>query len=212
MKLWNILNWAISIGMLILVGSILFSPLPKLSAYGFPLLLAIIGLGALSLIHSVYEFVRSTPKRRWAEPKPEVPPTTFLNINVKTWKTIGEWAFWLVILFALWQFRRGALGSKECPDIVRGNPEGAITVQYFYSPFCPACWKGEQVLQQFIKKYPRVRFENFDARYCSSAMWEAGVRGSPAYHFRSANASDTVYGADTERIENALCAVGGCTS
>ncbi len=211
MKLWTISSWVIGIGIVALMGSILFAPLPLLSRYGLALLMTVIILGAVSLVHSLLVFVKETPKRRWAEPKTDASQPMFLNLKLKTWKNIGEWALMLIVLFVLWQFQHGNLGSRECPDIVRGNPSSSIRVQYFYSPFCPACWKGEQIMQRLVAKRPDVRFENFDVRYCGEVMFAEGVRGSPAYHVKNANMSETTYGTDVARVEQEVCSLlGGC--
>lgn len=210
MKLFDILNWIVGIGVTALIISILFVPLPVLSKYGFMLLMTIIVLGVLGLVHSALVFVRDIPKRKWNEQKAETPLLTYFGLKVKTWKSVGEWGFMLIVIIVLLQFQRGNLGSKECPDIIRGNSDSTIVVQYFYSPFCPACWKGERIAQQLLDRYPGVRLENYDARYCKRVMLDAEVRGSPAYRFQSANASQIVYGVDKEQIENTFCAMGGC--
>ncbi len=161
-------------------------------------------------MHSALVFVRDIPKRKWSEQKQEAPSPTYFGLRIKAWKSIGEWAFMLIVFVVLWQFQSGNLGSKECPDLVRGNPEGATTVQYFYSPFCPACWKGERFLQGLVAKYPQFRFENFDARYCQEVMLREGVRGSPAFHVKNASQAETVYGVDAERVEQTVCSIGDC--
>jgi len=198
------------VGIVALLVLILFVPLSFWAKYGFSLLITAIILGLLSLIHSAFVFVKETPKRKWGKPKPEAPQKIFLKLKIKTWKTIGEWAFVIVALIVLWQFKQGSIGSKECPDIVRGSVDSSITIQYFYSPFCPACWEVETLLQGLIAKYPKVRFENYDVRYCKESAFKARVRGSPAYHVQNLNSSEVVYGLELNKIESAICKVGGC--
>jgi len=208
-KFWTLLNWISGIGVIALLGAVLFAPLPLLSKYGMRLLLMIIALGVLSMLHSAYVFVKEIPKRKWGDQKKEYEPV-LLGVKRKTWKSIGEWGFMILVLIILWQYQRGGIGSKECPDLVRGNEESSSIVQYFYSPFCPACWKGEKIMQNLIKKYPNVRFENLDSRYCKNDMREAGVRRSPAYNLKNAAESKVVYGIDGGDIERNLCDLGGC--
>lgn len=64
-------------------------------------------------------------------------------------------------------------------------------------------------MQGLITKYSHIRFENYDVRYCKEAMLNADIRGGPAYHLKSANASETLYGADSELLERKLCDVLG---
>ena len=211
MKFWKVIDWISGISGAVLVFSILFVPISMLAKYADLLFVFIIILIFVSLVHSLYVFVKETPKRKWGKPKKQDEDTRrFLNLRIKTWKTIGEWAGIIIILFIIWQFKQGSIGSRDCPDIVTGNQESQIVLQYFYSPFCPACWKGEQIVQNLVEKYPKIRIENYDVRYCKSLMWSAGIRGSPAYHVRSANASDTAYGIDASVIEKQLCGVAGC--
>lgn len=210
MKFWNIIDIISMVGIAALLGLILFVPLPFWANYGFFLMMSVLILVILSLLHAAFVFVKETPKRKWDKPKPEVPQEIFLKLKIKTWKTIGEWAFVIVALIVLWQFKQGSIGSKHCPDTVRGSTDSSVTMQYFYSPFCPVCWKGETILQELIAKYPKVRFENYDIRYCKEAAFKAMVRSSPAYHVQNLNNSEVVYDSELKQIESALCRLGGC--
>lgn len=210
MNLWKVIDWSAGLILVFLLVLIIFAPLPAWADYGGVLLFLVLALGVLSILHSVYVFVKEIPQRRQGELKSEIPQKSFLNVKVKTWKTIGEWAFLLGVIFVFWQFQTGKLGNKECPDLVRGNPESKIVVKYFYSPFCPACWKGEQALQVLIKKYPGIRIESIDARYCTQEILDTGVRGSPAFYAANGTSSKITYGFDLERIEPGVCAIGGC--
>ncbi len=210
MRFWNIIDIVSMVGIVALLVLILFVPLSFWAKYGFSLLITAIILGLLSLMHSAFVFVKETPKRKWGKPNPEAPQKIFLNLKIKTWKMIGGWAFVIVALIVLWQFRQGYIGGKQCPDTASGNIDSSVTMRYFYSPFCPACWKGETVLQELIVKYPKVRFENYDIRYCDEESIKAMVRGSPAYNIRNLNSSEVVYGLELNKIESAICKAGGC--
>lgn len=202
MDIWKILDWIATIGIVLLLGAIFFMPLPTLAKFGMPILLSLLALIAIILLHSAYAFVEEIPKRKQALEQETKEPS-------KKWKKIAEWSVYIILFFILWQAARGNIGEKQCPDLIRGNTESAITIQYFYSPFCPACWTGERILEQFMQKYPSVRYENYDARYCKEEMNDAGVRGSPAYAIKG-NTTQVTYEKSAEQLERLLCTAGGC--
>ena len=209
MDIWKIIGWIVNVGIVLLMISIIFLPFQLLSKYGFKLLFTVIVLGVLLLLHSALVFIQDIPKRKAGE-KEIVEERTFLSLRLKTWKKIAEWTATIILVVIVLQFQSGSIGNKECPDLVRGNSQGQVVLQYFYSPFCPACWNGERIIQKLIEKYPSVRYENYDKRYCYDAMSQANVRGTPGYNLKGTNSSEIIYGVDAERIEQTLCRVGGC--
>lgn len=213
MRFWNLLSWIVAAGAVVLLVSILFVPLQLFARYGINLLMTLLVLGFVEVLHFIYVFIKETPKRKWGvqEEKLEQAQPTFLGLKWKTWKSLGEWGFMLLVLLILWESKQGTFGNKECSDLIRGDLEGSTHIQYFYSPFCPACWKGELIVQELIIKHPKIRFENFDVRYCKNAMQMAGVRGSPSYYLKSGNKTEIIYEVDAENVENALCKMGNCS-
>ncbi len=210
MKFWKVVETLLEISVVILLVSILFVPLPTLSKYGMFLLLSIIVAGIISLIRSAYVFVNEIPARKQAHEQNE--PPWALGLSWKTWKGIGSWTVAIILFIILLNYSRGHIGTKECPDILRGNTESDIVVKYFYSPFCPACWTGERTIQNLLDKYPQIRYENFDSRYCTDDMRTAHIRGTPAYQIWNGNTTEITYGVDAEQTEKALCKLGGCSS
>lgn len=202
---WKLVNWLVTASAIVLILSILFAPFEVFARYAFMLFMTVIVLAASLILHSFIKFVKETPKRKWSAPKQEVPSRIILGLKVKTWKNSLEWTGMLVVLVILVLFQRGVIGSKACPDLVRGNAEGNTTVQYFYTPFCPACWKGELFMQRMIGKYSAVRFENYDIRYCK----DIEIRNTPAYRITKGSTAQVVHGLNARRFGAALCAVSG---
>ncbi len=208
--LWKIIDWIAIALPVILIASILFIPLQFFALYADDIFALILVFAPLSIAYSIYKFVKETPKRKWGKPKVQEDEPKLFNIKIKTWKSIGEWTAMIIILIIIWQYKNGSIGSKECPDLIRGKEESKLVIQYYYSPFCPACWKGETLIKSLIKKHPDARFENYDVRYCKESMIISGIRGSPAYHISSGNASGIIYGSEPEKVEKELCNLSGC--
>lgn len=207
---WKIIDW-ISVALLImLIVSILFVPLEYLALYADNIFALMFIFVPLSLLYSIYRFVKEIPKRKWSKAKKQEDEPKLFNIRIKTWKSIGEWTAMVIVLIIILLYQRGLIGSKECPDSIRGNKEGKLVVQYYYTPFCPACWKGENFMQTLIEKYPDAKFENYDVRYCGESMYVSGVSGSPAYYISNGNNSKIIYGSKPEKVELALCELGAC--
>ena len=97
------------------------------------------------------------------------------------------------MFFIMLGFKNGTLGSAECPDIIRGNPEADLQIKYFYSPFCPHCWKEEPIFKDILDKHGNTfSLETYDIRYCKEETDKYKVIGAPTFVFSNNNENKEV--------------------
>ena len=102
---------------------------------------------------------------------------------IKPLLAVGIIAF-LAILIMKAQIIAGMLGVEraQCPYTSLGNPDASVRLQYFDSPFCPACWVQEPYLQELVEERgDDFVLEKYDINMCKRSK-ELGVRGTPAFY------------------------------
>jgi glutaredoxin-related protein len=72
----------------------------------------------------------------------------------------------------------GEIGMKTCPERV-ANPDSEAKISFFYSPFCPGCFKAEAELGALISSGVDARVEWYDARFCHDDADRYGFTGTP---------------------------------
>ena len=94
------------------------------------------------------------------------------------------------LLFIILSLKKGNIGSTECPNIIQGNVDANFKIKYFYSPFCPYCWKQEPILRNALKTYgDSFNLERYDIRYCKDEVAKYKVSGTPSFVFVLKNES-----------------------
>jgi len=93
----------------------------------------------------------------------------------------------VILLFIILGLKGGSIGSSDCPGRIDGNLQSNITVRYFFSPFCPACWQQERIFDGIIDDLgSSLSLEKFDIRYCAEEARSYRV-GAPGFVFHSMN-------------------------
>lgn len=167
----------------IFIISLIFVPLNYFSLYG-SWIIAIGGVVfVISIVLDLFYFAKETPSRKWGKDKKEDNRKIF-GIKRKTFIFIIELIGVLILFFILLGFKKGSIGSAECPNIIEGNIDADFKIEYFYSPFCPHCWKEEQILRDMLDKHgDTFSLERYDIRYCDKEVDKYKVVGVPTFVF-----------------------------
>ncbi len=100
------------------------------------------------------------------------------------------WIGAIILFFIIIGFKKGSIGSAECPDTIQGNVNANFKIKYFYSPFCLYCWKQEPILRDMLKTYgSSFSLERYDIRYCKEEVVKYKVSGTPSFVFVLRNES-----------------------
>ena len=165
----------------ILVFSLMFIPIKIFSIYSNLLLKLGILFFVASLIMDVYFFVKDTPKRKYGKKKDG---KKILGVNRKVFLNVLNLIGLTLLLILIIAMKSGKIGSLDCPDEIEGNIESEFRIKYFYSPFCPYCWKQEPILKEAVKIYgDRFSLERYDIRYCKEETAKYNIVGTPSFVF-----------------------------
>lgn len=187
-KLKEILGYTIIILVAIFIFSLIFAPFHIFSRYGYWIMKIIIPLFVISIMLDLFYFAKDSDKRRFGSKKKD--NRKLFGIRRKIFFSIIEGVGVIIVIIILFNVKDGSIGTKECPDIIQGNKEANIKVKYFYSPFCPYCWKSEPILRDAINsKGNMFSLEKYDVRYCDSEVIRYKVSGTPSYVFILKNES-----------------------
>ncbi len=93
---------------------------------------------------------------------------------MKVWLAFGI----LVLIILTIQYLPALFAQDNCPKDVYGN--GSITVKYFSSPFCAACWLQKGTLKKTAIEN-NFMVEEYDADFCREAAAPHYIRGVPAF-------------------------------
>lgn len=173
----------------IFVVSLIFIPLQYFSRYGKLLITFGFFILVTSLIMDLYYFAKDTPKRKWGKPQKQ-DTRTILGIKRRWLFTTLEWIGIVILIIILINIKKGTIGNAQCPDTIQGSQEADLRIKYFYSPFCPYCWKEEPILRDMLTSYGNsLSLERYDIRYCKDEVAKYRVSGTPSFVFILKNES-----------------------
>jgi hypothetical protein len=179
----NIIEYVLLILIGVFIISLLFVPLTYFSLYGKKVLALGLLLLVLSIIMDLFYFAKDTSKRKWGKSK-KTDTRKIFGIKRKTFISIIEFAGILVLFLLILQFKKGSIGSKQCPDLIQGNEDASFKIKYFYSPFCFTCWKEEPILRNMLNKHgDSFLLERYDIRYCDAEVNQYKIMGTPTFVF-----------------------------
>ena len=185
----KILDYSLAGVVAIFIISLIFVPLEHFSIYGKWLITLGFFLFVVSIVLDMYYFAKDTPKRKWAEPKKQDTRKVF-GIKRKRFFIGLEIIGFIVLFFIIISFKKGSIGSAECPDAIQGNVNANFKIKYFYSPFCHYCWKQEPILRDALKTHGNsFSLERYDIRYCKNEVARYKVSGTPSFVFILKNES-----------------------
>jgi len=206
MKARKIKDWYASFVALlaiILLTGVVFVPVQYFALHASLAMKFILVTLPFYLIIEAYYFVKDTPKRREAQRKKKS--------TKKKIFTIIEWSVFVILIILLILAQRGSILKKSCPETIQGNPDGQLTIKYFFNPFCTSCWKQEIVVQDVLQKYINdVRLERYDLRYCAADSSKFGLRTLPAFVFQQNNQTENFGLLTEERMEKLVCEKINC--
>ncbi len=187
-KLKEILSYILIILVVVFIFSFIFVPLHIFSIYGYWIMKIAIPLFVISIIFDLFYFAKDSDKRR--QSKKKVDHRKIFGMKRKILFSIIEWGGIIVVIVILLALKKGSIGAKECPDIIQGNEKANLKIKYFYSPFCPYCWKSEPILREAINSKGNLfSLERYDVRYCDNEVIRYKVSGTPSYVFILKNES-----------------------
>lgn len=185
----RILNYGLLGLVAIFIISLIFVPLNYFSLYGRWIITIGIVMFVMSIALDLFYFAKETPSRKWGKHKKEDTKKIF-GIKRKTFVFIIELVVVVILFFIILGFKKGSIGSAECPNIIEGNLDADLKIKYFYSPFCPYCWKEEPILKEMLDKHGNAfSLERYDIRYCDKEVDKYKIMGTPAFVF-SKNGED----------------------
>ena len=174
--------------LLIFLLAFIFVPFHYLVLYGIWVIRAFFIIIPLWLVLEIYIFMKETPERRRGQKK--VDTRKLFGMKRKTFFSILQWAGLIIVLIVLLNLRSGNIGSAECPDIIQGNQNANLKIKYFYTPFCPSCWRSEPFLNELVKNQGDLfSIEKYDIRYCTDITNEYKIYQMPSYVFILQNES-----------------------
>lgn len=189
MALKKILNHSLTAIVAVFIISLIFVPLQYFSIYSNWLIKTGIVLFIVTISMDLYYFVRDTPKRKWGKPKKQDSRRIF-GIKRKIFFSSLQWAALLLLLFLILSIKDGKIGYAECPSTISGNVDANLAIKYFYSPFCPSCWKQEPILRDMLLSHGKsFSLERYDIRYCKEEVAKYRVMGTPSFVFILKNES-----------------------
>ena len=175
--------------LLIFLLAFIFVPFHYLVLYGIWVIRAFFIIIPLWLVLEIYIFMKETPERRRGQKR--VDTRKLFGMKRKTFFSILQWAGLIIVLIVLLNLRSGNIGSAECPDIIQGNQNANLKIKYFYTPFCPSCWRSEPFLNELVKKQGDLfSIEKYDIRYCTDITKEYKIYQMPSYVFILQNESE----------------------
>jgi len=119
----------------------------------------------------------------------------------------GLIAFVILILVIVLITYADRFFGTNCPKETMGNQSATITVKYFSSPFCIACWAQKPELAKLVNEHgQRFSLEEYDVDFCRDAAAPHYVRGVPSFIIED----KLIYGLQSkEQLEQYICD-GGC--
>ena len=137
------------------------------------------------------------------------------NFLLSWLKPIAGWLIIWGMLFSLlavgWVLSHPA-GKHKCPE-TSGSQNASVTLLYFYSEICPACFLQAGNLGAFIQENVSLRLDAYDTRSCPAEGRTYGILGTPAAVFvgKNQSRSATLYGVQPpSELMNQYCVVAGC--
>lgn len=108
----------------------------------------------------------------------------------------------LIIVIVLITYADSFFGTN-CPKETMGNQSAAITVKYFSSPFCIACWRQKPILTElFAENGNKFYLEEYDVDFCRDAAAPHYVTGVPSFIIED----KLIYGLQSkEQLEHNIC-------
>jgi len=187
-KIKKLIDHVFTAILLIFLLAFIFVPFHYLALYGIWIIRAFFIIIPIWLVLELYIFMKETPKRR-EETKKEDKRKIF-GMKRKTFFSILHWGALIIILIVLLNLKSGNIGSAECPEIIQGNKNANLKIKYFYSPFCPSCWRSEPLLNELVKNQGDLfSIEKYDIRYCTEVTEEYKIYQVPSYVFILQNES-----------------------
>lgn len=174
--------------LLIFLLAFIFVPFHYLALYGIWVIRVSFIIFPIWLVLEIYIFMKGTPERKWGQKK--VDTRKLFGMKRKTFFSILQWAGLIIILIVLLNLRSGNIGGAECPDSIQGNQNANLKIKYFYSPFCPSCWRSEPILNEVVNNQGNLfSIEKYDIRYCTKVTEEYKIYQVPSYVFIPQNES-----------------------
>jgi protein-disulfide isomerase len=90
----------------------------------------------------------------------------------------------IVVVIAVKLYNRGAVGSDNGSNPVKGAPDARVTIVEFSDFQCPACGYMQPVINEIAKKYPedvKVIYKNFPLTRAHKWAYTAALAGECAF-------------------------------
>ena len=178
----KVFNYTLLTVAAVFVISLIFVPMHIFTLYGQALITIFVMTFIASIVTDIFYFAKDSDKRRHDEKKKDT--RKIFGIKRNLFFSILEWAGLIILFFIILGFKEGNIGSAACPDSIQGNVDANFKIKYYYSPFCPSCWKQEPILRDMLTTYGKdFSLEKYDVRYCKEEVNKYRISGTPSFVF-----------------------------